>query len=69
MKKVFYRKMEIIEGFAKRVPNAERIIVSFSQNYFDVYFSGIQSKRYSISEVLEKFVSRAQEQGVTVVLE
>jgi hypothetical protein len=49
-------KLEVLEGFAKRVPNAEKMMIDWLNDSIEIYFDGIHCKKYAISDILKKFV-------------
>lgn len=67
--KVIFSKSVILEGFAKRVPNAEKMFIDWGRDSLLVQFDGVHSKEYSIKAILDNAQSLARSQGVELVLE
>jgi len=67
LRKVNFSKSEVLEGFAKRVPNADKMLVDWNRDSLLVQFGGVHSKEYSIKGILDEFKSKAMSQGVEIV--
>lgn len=46
--------MRKVEAWARTVPNAESFVVFMERGTVEIFFSPIQSKTYSINEILRK---------------
>jgi hypothetical protein len=60
------KKIDILEQFAKRIPNAEKMFVDNSRDDLLIQFDGIHGKNYSINTIVNAFVSGMKENGYKV---
>jgi hypothetical protein len=58
-----FKKIDILEKFAKRIPNAEKIIVDYRNDKFWVHFDQVHANEYKISTVLDAFKALAEKQS------
>jgi hypothetical protein len=66
--KILVSKDKVLTDFAKRIPNADKMLVDYGRDSLLVQF-GVYSNEYKISEILDKFISGAKASGVEVIFE
>lgn len=66
MTKMIIKKIRVLTEFAKRIPNADKMLVDYWRDDLSVYF-GQHSKSYSINEILETFKNRMKKEGLEII--
>ena len=69
MQRVTQNKTIVLRMFAKKVPNAESMAIDYGRNTLTVWFDGIHSKEYKVSEIIEQFEIASKANGFSVVWE
>jgi hypothetical protein len=57
---------DALELFARKIPNATKMLVDYGRDSLLIQFDNIHAKEYSISEIKHQTESAAKLRGVTI---
>lgn len=61
--KIIESKTKVLREFSKRVPNAESMAIDYGRDTLTVFFDGIHSKEYKVTDILSAYVSKVKSLG------
>lgn len=64
---IILSKNETLTSFAKRIPNAEKMMIDYSRDKLTVFFDGIHEVNYSIDKILKDFKTKLEQKTGAIV--
>lgn len=65
---IYYKKMDILRQFAKRIPNCQTVSVDWGRAKLTAWFDGIHSKEFDIENIFSAFKRTAEQKHPNCVI-